>query len=506
MFSSRRALYLFAGLLAVFCASRGFTVLAAGSLWFDEAFSAHIASLPWSQARELLAYEHNPWLHFLVLKMAMIIGGDTDWVLRLPSVFAGAGSLVAMYWLAKKMFTSDKTALASAGLLTISTLHLYHQTEARMYAFVTLFTVLALGLAYVQPKRWMLYYTLIAILLAHTHLTAWLILLAVYGVVWLELRHEKRDTKFWHIAHAGILATGLIWLIPVAMHRFGLSGTSQGWFFAQHEAGYFLTHLTNYIINGEARLPLRAIAAFLASGCLFSALFTVEKPMWWQQIKHVFDRDQWPLNIALNWTRPIRFLVLTIAIVALAGFALQMTVTKYLIAASVPLLLLMGYGLARMPKAMSIGVFVALTLIALPTHARLLQSRHHWDVAAKQVAALQAAHDNQITLVHSFAYAMPLQRYLPTDAAIVPVYPLNDEQSFDQAVVRHNWQPIINDENIVWLDEQLAGHTTVILVSSTNGKSEQDPVKAYLWQNGWKLVEQYHYDGYGDPEILVWTM
>ena len=72
-------------------------------------------------------------------------------------------------------------------------------------------------------------------------------------------------------------------------------------------------------------------------------------------------------------------------------------------------------------------------------------------------------------------------------------------------MVRYNWQGIVNHDNVQALNEILEGDSALILISSTPGEDERDPVKQWLWNNGWQLQDIYSFSGYGDPEIIVFT-
>lgn len=497
-------------LLTVFVLSRVFTMTRAGSLWFDEAFSVHVATRPWLEMVNLLAFEHNPWGHFLILRAMSELFGSDDWIMRSPSLFTGIATFAVLYVLGKKMFNSATIGLGATFFLTTSTLHLYHQTEVRMYAFVGLFAGLALLFAWTwflektSKKSWyLLGYALVTLGLIHLHLTAWLFITALAIIVTFELQHCKQSIKTWVITHALLFTTGLIWFTPIAWYRAQQPSTAGGWFFAQHEQGYALTHLVNFLLNGESNLLPRSIMALMMIALLGAAFIRVEQPTWWQKFTHPFDREAWPFSFSFHWTPATRILLGLFVLTMTMGFALQITVTKYLISASIPLFLLMSAGLSKLPRRSHWLIIIAIIALVLPMHLRLLSPRHHWDVVAGDVVRMQSAHPEAIILVHSFAYALPLQQYLPDNTQINPVYPFADGESLDEAIARHNWQGVISGDNIDFIDASIGDATTIILVSSTNGNDAEDPVKAHLWQNGWKLVEREHYTGYGDPDVLL---
>lgn len=497
-------------LFILFLLSRLFTLMQAGSLWFDEAFSVHVASQPWSHMTELLALEHNPWGHFLILRDTIALVGSADWMMRLPSLFAGIATFFLLYSAGKKFFNSSQAGLGASFFLTISTLHLYHQTEARMYAFVAVFAALSTLCAWmwlqeqsIRKRYWLVAYLLSSFLLIHLHLTAWLYVIALAVAMSCELHHRQGSMRMWIGANSILFATGLLWFVPIAIYRFTQPSSAAGWFFSQQEQGYAFTHLVNFLLNGESNLLARSVCALLVIALLVSTFFRFDRPTWWQKITHPFSREEWPFSVAFHWTVATRLLLMTFILTMGMGFAVQITVTKYLLSASIPLFLLLGYGLSKLSPRMKWFVVMAFVALALPTHVHLLTPRHHWDVVARDVEQLKAEHGEAVVLVHSFAYTLPLQRYLSSSIDVIPVYPLQEHESLDFAIAKHNWQGIISPENIGFIDEQIGSAPMIILVSSTPGHDIDDPVKAHLWQNGWKLVERLHYNGYGDPEVLL---
>jgi hypothetical protein len=105
-------------------------------------------------------------------------------------------------------------------------------------------------------------------------------------------------------------------------------------------------------------------------------------------------------------------------------------------------------------------------------------------------------------VAHSFAYALPLQRYLPENLVITPFYPLKDGLTFDQRVVRYNWQGIATYQDANYFVANVSAKA-IILLSSTPDMRDQDPLKSVLFSQGWRILEAHTWNGYGDPEVLL---
>ena len=116
------------------------------SLWIDEQFTLLAAGLPGPfDPLALLGDVHGP-LYTLAVAFAAALGGDAEWVLRLPSAIAGVATVPAMAWLAGRWLGPAAVAPA-AWLAAGSPFLVYYSQECRNYSFVLLATVLSLGAA-----------------------------------------------------------------------------------------------------------------------------------------------------------------------------------------------------------------------------------------------------------------------------------------------------------------------------------------------------------------------
>jgi len=112
------------------------------SLWIDEQFTLAAAGLPGPIAwRDLLDNVHGP-LYTLAVALAATLGGTSEWVLRLPSALAGIATVPAIAYLARR-WTGRQSAMAAAWIAAGSPFLAWYSQEARGYAFVMLFAVLA---------------------------------------------------------------------------------------------------------------------------------------------------------------------------------------------------------------------------------------------------------------------------------------------------------------------------------------------------------------------------
>jgi len=108
------------------------------SLWLDEIINAGS-----SIAENVIGWGQHP-VPIVATHLSMaLFGSRGEFVIRLPSVFAGILCIPAIYSLGKSYF-SRLEGLVGACLLAISPLHVRHSQEARHYAFFALFSILSL--------------------------------------------------------------------------------------------------------------------------------------------------------------------------------------------------------------------------------------------------------------------------------------------------------------------------------------------------------------------------
>jgi len=113
-------------------------------IWLDEAISIHQANLSFHDMFENLQYgDRHPPLHHVVLWLTVRAIGDGELAVRLPGLIAGTLVIPALYLLGKELY-DRRTGLVAAAFGAASPLLIWYAQEARMYAFVTLFGLLAL--------------------------------------------------------------------------------------------------------------------------------------------------------------------------------------------------------------------------------------------------------------------------------------------------------------------------------------------------------------------------
>jgi mannosyltransferase len=190
--------------------------LGSESLWYDELWAVRIARMePLEIVRASLG-DNNPPLYYLGLHYWMLLVGQSEVAIRLPSAIASALAVPLIYGIGTLLF-SRAAGLMAALLLSLSAYHVRYAQEARAY---TLLVFLALASFYFMVRllkdgnrSWLVTtgYVVSTTLLMYTHVYG-ILLVAAQGVYLLATRQALRK---W-LLPAGLVAVlygpGVAWL------------------------------------------------------------------------------------------------------------------------------------------------------------------------------------------------------------------------------------------------------------------------------------------------------
>ena len=236
--------------------------LGAQSLWMDEAATAAIASMKWSEFSKLVfSREMNMAAYYLIFRFFPFLL-QSEVLLRAPSVLFGTGLIPAVWWLAKSLFDDQRPIAIGAALLAAANGFLIaYSQEARGYAMAVFFLVLATCALVVVVKTGRLRVTwcLLAFVALYSHLYAVLWLIPQVWVVWVKYRHS--GWKFFR----RIVAVASISLIPLLVFAFHTRGGQLDWV-PKLTASYLLDIFVQ--IAGYSKIALLLLVTGSAVGCI----------------------------------------------------------------------------------------------------------------------------------------------------------------------------------------------------------------------------------------------
>lgn len=176
--------------------------LAVESLWYDEAFTAWLSSLPLNNLIAASQGDVHPPTWYLIEWMMVHALGHNEFALRLISALAGIALVPAVWRLARNL-GFDRAAQGAAALVTaVAPFAVYYSQEARAYAL--LYLLLTLAAVAMLERRWP-WFILAAVGTLYLHNLA---VLGLWALVWVGLY------RFWRVPwlYVSIAAIGLAWL------------------------------------------------------------------------------------------------------------------------------------------------------------------------------------------------------------------------------------------------------------------------------------------------------
>jgi mannosyltransferase len=187
-------------------------LLAARSLWLDEAASVALVRLPWKTFwRVLWNHEANMVLYYLLLR-GWIHLGDSEFAVRSLSVLFGVAAIPAIYFLGNR-FLGSKAGLTSAALLALHSFHIRYSREARSYSLLVFLLILSTyfflcSLESPARKKYWIAYVLVSVLAVYAHLFAVLLLVSQWlSLGFTRLRQIGLARIFWITSTFGLLVS-----------------------------------------------------------------------------------------------------------------------------------------------------------------------------------------------------------------------------------------------------------------------------------------------------------
>ena len=158
-------------------------------------------------------------LYYLIVWAARVVGGNSEVVLRLPSLIAAAVSAVVLYRLARPLISREAARLTVL-VFAAGQVAAFEASEARPYAMATL-AVIASTYALVRwlddGRRWSpaLVYALLAITVVWMHYLFALVLVAHALYALIRLRRGETEVTVRRLAAVAVIVTAGI--VPLAI-------------------------------------------------------------------------------------------------------------------------------------------------------------------------------------------------------------------------------------------------------------------------------------------------
>ena len=192
-------------------------------LWYDEiATMVRYVRRPLAEIVTRFDTQNQHMLYSILSHGSVTAFGESAWALRLPAAIFGVASLWAVWWLGVKL-TGRREALVAAGLLAVSSHHVWFSQDARGYSMLMFFTLVGTGLfidllASDAPRRGrVVLYGIVMALACWTQVAGGFVLIA-HAIVWAwDLVSDRRIPPRRSLApFMGMLLAGVVTLVLYA--------------------------------------------------------------------------------------------------------------------------------------------------------------------------------------------------------------------------------------------------------------------------------------------------
>jgi len=230
-------------------------LLAGDDLWYDEAFTALVARLPWAEAWPAILGDIHPPLWYVISRP---FAAGPEWLLRLPAALCSVAALLLFAWWLEQLDLSPRAHLIALVLMALAPAQLRLAPEARMYAALELAALAMLvGLTLDRP----------VLLAAGVAFAPWLhhlgwLYVVVAGGGWLIMRRPVRPLLVGALALAVPAAAIGAWQFAVGMgDGYWIQARSVGaWLHHAHFAQTFTVATTPPWLAWHAGLAALALS------------------------------------------------------------------------------------------------------------------------------------------------------------------------------------------------------------------------------------------------------
>ena len=345
-------------------------------LWYDEAYSYHVASRPFGEMMRLLYLggDTNPPLYTLVLHFWLTVA-RSDFFVKLLSLVFGIATLVLLHHLGRRL-AGPVAGLAAALLFAFSEWGVYYSLEARPYSMLFFFSLLStyfylrilrrigFGRSTRRRGRWRRSaYVAATVAAMYTHWFGWLLPPVHAAGLWIYRRRRGAWLGFarWTALVAVLVSPLLLFLL----NEFAIQSSVGGFSWpGAPDLPYAIEYL-QHVVGGSSLLVMTA------------ALLLVVKLR--RRPRHTKSGVLLALPVrrrVMSTRRNVLFLtlyvLLPVAIVYAASSVREdfsFFVFRYFLAYGLGVFLLIGIALARLPRGLALAA--AVILIGAPVYNRI---------------------------------------------------------------------------------------------------------------------------------------
>jgi hypothetical protein len=343
--------------------------LGAGSLWYDETVSVHLAgkSLPALIAHT--AGDIHPPGYYLLLHAWTRVAGNGGLAAAFPSLVFGMLLVVLAYWTGERVF-SDRAGLLAAFLVAISPYNIWYSQEVRMYTLGAalgmgvLGAVILLGVGTTGGRRrdagWLVVYSVLAALGLWTLYYFAFLLVAmniIVGAWWIVAARRRVGWTWlgrWMLAQGAVLLLYAPW-IPIAWRQ-ATEPPVPPWR-GVTSLGSVLAETWSALCLGQSVDPAQVWPALL----LFAMLFVLGLL---SRSRMVGLKGEAPSSGALTWVLG-GHVFLPVLLIYVASFITPLYHVRYMFTYSTPFYVIIGGGLSWLWQRWRPIAWLSLAVVAV---------------------------------------------------------------------------------------------------------------------------------------------
>jgi uncharacterized membrane protein len=265
---------LFSTAVVVLFAAARLWRLTATCLWFDEIFSVHAARHGWTNLLRFVAADIiHPPLFYLLLKIWIVVCGETLVWLRLLPALLGIAAIVPFVLLCRELQLSRNERNLALLLMAVNGYLIKYAQELRMYSLLMFLSLCSLWLfikifrTEQASRKQLVWLFLVNVLLVYSHYAGWLIVIleGLTVVIW----HRCMARRFTAAIAITMLAYAP-WVFLVIRNAEAGKGLGQniGWVmrptFRDVTQLYSLLNKPFWFIQSSAARPFDQLTAFFA--------------------------------------------------------------------------------------------------------------------------------------------------------------------------------------------------------------------------------------------------
>lgn len=230
------------------------------SLWYDEAVTRQIVTMPLPTLPQVIMTDVHPPLYYVLLWAWVQVAGNSPAALRLPSIVLSLVSIYLMWRAAALLFRHKTAALWAAGLMATLPASINYGTEVRSYVMLTDVVLLAF-IAILESKPKLLALMLVILPFLHNagYFYSGFLMLGAVGLHW-------NDKRRWIWASAAGMIAGAVWM-PALLFQSQYVGDGLYWVYITPGAVFWpLLNMTVGVIgqkfNTAIVIPVIGISAY----------------------------------------------------------------------------------------------------------------------------------------------------------------------------------------------------------------------------------------------------